>query len=309
MIMVFILFSCTGGEVTEKTNKTKAVNQKSAESTENCWLEKFYSDFFLRGSAIYTLFSSKPMSCKEIITATEEEWLKAYSSYMELIPSDRKAQVIEDLKEYIAQYDLDVNWRRWKILQSKNVNSAFLFREVKTESPNVVLIKLINSKEVIKTLFKNYDIFKREVKIDFDPFEVTMEFENLESVFWEKVFNSHLLMGILYGYGIDNAYLFSEERKHKETFAKPIFSRQPFPNEREERMREGGIENLEIPFFVSYANDCEEDPIVAYYKEIRKKIQRQLKNIDLIDGFSKKLLGDFAVGIVDQNGLDSLDAE
>ncbi len=227
-------------------------NQKkiNLSKEEKIWIEKFFTDFFLEGHAIYTVFGSKPLSFKEIIYATQEEWQNAAANLKNL----NKELLNEDIKQFCNEYNFHLNWEKWLSFIKKYPNSPFLFSIRPTEIKQISLGYILNIQEMVWTLIKYYDIFKKELGYDFDPIKVTMEFTNINSSFWDKVLSNHLLQGIVHGYGLKNATFF--ELYTKNNCPKMLFNTIPFPPTIHKKP---SIKNLPLPRFKSFALPFNED--------------------------------------------------
>lgn len=85
-------------------------------------------------------------------------------------------------------------------------------------------IYFINIAATATLLQEHYSLFKSYVKFDFDPLSVVFEAEDLDSPFWnaiwggtEKSSQNICLIGLLFGYGIENSYPFSWHYKSGKT--------------------------------------------------------------------------------------------
>ncbi len=257
---------------------------------EKEWIEKFFTDFFLEGHAIYTVFGSKPLSFKEIIYATEEEWKQNAVANLKNLNAKEKELLDKDIKQFCNKYNFHLNWEKWMSFIKKYPNSPFLFSIRPTEIKQISLGYILNIQEMVWTLIKYYDIFKKELGYDFDPVKVTMEFTNINSSFWDKVLSNHLLQGIVHGYGLKNATFFElHEKKYKNNnFPKTLFATIPFPPIIHKKP---SIKNLPLPRFKSFGLPFNEDPILQMYKEERKKIQKNLNKKNFLEKTLNQITG------------------
>jgi len=271
-------------------NKKEKGNQNSGiiiSEKEKIWMDKFFCEFFLEGSAIYTVFGTKPLSFKEIIYATEEDWKEAAEPYLQDANVHKKKEVYVKIKKYCQDYDFPENWKKWLAFVKNYPKSPFLFAEYPTEVKKIGLAHILNVQEMIWTLEKNYDLFKKEIGSDFEPVSVVMDFTNKNSSFWNKVFSNHLLMGIVYGYGYKNAYFFSMEMNEKPEYKKD-FSYISMIGKNE---GEPSLSHLPLPKFRSYRLPFNDDPILEKYKLERKKIQKQLNKKNFLRKVLYQLTG------------------
>lgn len=238
------------------------------------WIDKFFQEFFFETASIYTLFGTKPMSEVLLVSATEQERLESFLPYLNTLDIKDRNEFIQELKKSSQSYDLDKNWDKWVKWKKQRGPSPFLFVKRPIDD-HLSSGYIINAQEVVWILRKHYDLFCRELGLEFDPLNAILDFENLQSVFWNKVFDSHLLQGILHGYGERNSYFFSEQMKlQKEDphqFDRYCIFRGPSPKEKKEP--------LPLPMFRSYTTSGS-DPVLVQYKEERRKIQQELKGKD-----------------------------
>lgn len=170
---------------------------------ERIHLNLFFKHLLLREHGIYVLFGSKPMIACQAISLTEQEQIENY----EKLNIDKK-----DIKW--IQIAFDFKW--WDDVKDRiNLNQYLIFQK-DTSFPKVKDVFLVNISNMILLLQKNYDLFKKVVGYDFSPLEVVFEMDKT-SIFWDKVFNNSLLLGLVYGYGFDNAYLFNFMRNVTES--------------------------------------------------------------------------------------------
>ncbi|MEX0962105.1 MAG: hypothetical protein WDZ28_04525 [Simkaniaceae bacterium] len=269
---------CSGPEHTKQSNNISRI----LDPIDSDWLEKFYRDLFLDGPMIYTLLGSKPMSCHEIIDANEEEWIRAHEMFFDAVPESKKEKIRKEFLEEIQNYTLHEHWIKWKCIRSRFPNQEFLFREILSESPHLYFVCVVNTKLVIKMLLQHYDLFRKELGFDFDPLSAALEFEKEDSIFWKKLFANHFLQGILYGFGLENAYFFSQENQRKgEKSIESVFKRRSLP------VNDGIIE---IPRFASYQVEEGEDLVIARYQKERTEIQKKIIENNWVELISALLL-------------------
>jgi hypothetical protein len=208
-----------------------------------------------------------------IITATEEEWIESHKQHWEHLKESKKNKLLQEIRVYAKDYDLNVNWDKWMTWLKNHPQSNFLFLKHETESRHLFNATVINTKEVSWVLQENYSLFSRTLKMEFDPVEATFDFENPESVFWSGVFSNALLQGVLFGYGERNAFFFSQEFGDATKEKKLCFLSTDSSNTAKAVSR-----NIQIPLFRSYQMPCGEDRVVAKYTAERSCIEAKLKN-------------------------------
>lgn len=295
-LFLFLLSGCSS----DVDNRPKSQNTnhfcRHVSAEDKKWLEKFFTDFFLEGPAIYTLFGSKPMSGVLVITSCEKEWIEAATPFFQKENETRKKEIINKIKDHCRNYDLAQNWEKWIAWKKNCPPTSFLFAKQPLDEHGFIA-HVIHAPEVIWTLQKHYALFSRELNMDFDPLQVTLEFEDPLSVFWEKVLSNHLLQGILHGFGEKNAYFFSLQ------FGKEIDQEKRFIYEVDQNKyrifnsalsakdnHEGGsVKEMQLPRFRTYNSSYEEDPVFAQYVKERKLIQARLKGKDFADEVLNKI--------------------
>jgi hypothetical protein len=220
------------------------------------------------------------MSSKEIIIASLEQWQSSAKNY---INEDVDiGALLNEVKIRYEEYDIYENWEKWASWKKKNIKSMFQFSLRPTKDPHFFMAYIINTEEVIRTLQEYHDLFRKELKMEFDPKSAVLEFEDLSSIFWKKVLSNHYLCGILYGYGERNSYFFSYEMAHKNSFVKKS---KPSPV----NFHDVTMDNIKLPAFTSYSEAFEEDPITIKYKKERENIQAYLKDKNFLEEVLKKL--------------------
>jgi hypothetical protein len=226
-----------------------------------------------------------------IVEASEEEWIEFAAPYLQKESEERKKEILRKIQQHYQNYDLPKNWEKWMACQKKCTHSLFLF--AKRPVPNnktLFSAYIINVPEVAWTLQKHYMLFSRELKMDFDPVDASLEFEAPNSIFWEKVLANHLLQGILHGYGERNAYFFSRQFSQEKKYAKCLNDCVFTGNSSAKDEREGDtLEDLQIPLFRSYAMPYGEDPIIIKYEQERTFIQKRLKGRNLVNEILDRL--------------------
>lgn len=253
---------------------------------DKVWLEKFLTDFFLTESTIYTLFGSKPMSEIPLCCATKEEWLSGFAKLVQEYPEKKKQAALSGLERYIDDYDLSINWEKWVQWSSKNLNQSFLFSKRATESKDLFSIYVLNVQEAAWTLQKHYSLFSRELDMEFDPIQVVLQFEDLSSLFWKKIFDSHFLQGILHGYGRRNSYFFDrsihlQEKNTFDLYTHPLF--------RSAVDRANKKNDFPFPRFRSFYSEVSQDPAYQKYKKEQQWMQKFLKGKNKFDLILKQL--------------------
>ncbi|NGX44943.1 MAG: hypothetical protein K940chlam2_00083 [Chlamydiae bacterium] len=232
----------------------------------------FFEEFFLNSPGIYTLFGTKPLSEISLNDATYDKWLEELKPHLEGLPEKDRAKKLKKLKEYCDQNLLPSYWEKWMHWIKNHPSKNFLFLKRPTIYESLSNLSVLNVVEASWIMQEHYDLFSRELGMEFDPFSMSLEFDNPESPFWEKIFSSHLLQGILLGFGERNSYFFNLEMQDEKPLSNPS--------------RGVGDSScsfkLPLPAFRSYTVPPNQDPIIVKYKEEKEEIKRYLAGKDLV---------------------------
>ncbi len=237
-------------------------------------MEKFIDDYFLGQITVYSLFGSKPMTEIPVCCASKEEWASNYAKLVEQeYPKEEQEESLAEFDAYLEQYDLPENWEKWLEWWSKHLNRSFLFSKRPTFSDSVFSLFILNVQEAAWTLQHYYSSISRELAMEFDPLEVVMQFEDLSSPFWAKVFQSHYVQGLLHGFGERNAFFFDRSMKVQSlegSYSSPeaLFKSSIIDN----KERKG----LPTPPFRSYLENQENDPVYQHFSGEKGRISRLL---------------------------------
>jgi hypothetical protein len=114
---------------------------------------------------------------------------------------------------------IDETWKDWIRLSDKIKLTNYVLREIKLKhsSKKESLLVFINIKNTALTLEKYYNDFEKAVGYHFDPLKVVLELERGKQDFWEIIVCDKKLLGILLGYGYENACLcswYSQDHNH-----------------------------------------------------------------------------------------------
>lgn len=206
---------------------------------ERTWMEKFFNDVMLDAGAIYTLWGSKPLTTIAINYYSDEE-VEEY--YQQMSDEEKKNAVISEV-----EYDLPNNWEKWEKVRSKFPLTHYLFyKQEDQEDPKFADIYFVNIANTVQLLQKHYSLFSEATGGDFDPEQVVIEMES-PSVFWERVKNNSVLLGLLFGFGYENASSFHDKYgEAKQSCSESCSSDTP-------TYGEVSIEKFSLPIFASFA--------------------------------------------------------
>jgi len=254
---------------------------------ERVWIEKFFDDFFLNQLTMYPLFGSKPMSDIYVYCKSKEEWFSDYSKIVEKeCPKEEQQKAIAEFKEYLNQYDLPGNWEKWMNWKSKHLDQSFLFSKRSTHSDYAFSLYILNVQEAAWILQKYYSTISREFEMEFDPLQVVMEFEDSNSLFWKKVFQSHYVMGILYGFGERNSYFFDRGMRLQDLNSFDLFTHALFKSAIDQT---SNAKKFPLPQFRSFSEDMLLDPVYQHYLREKEQISKIIKGKNKYDLILQRL--------------------
>ncbi len=263
-------------------------------SAEKSEIDLFLENVMIREKGLYVLMGSKPMSSFPIHNWIPETPKERKQHYENLIHSLKKENPESSLPTYekfcedgkkMSHLQYHCLWKAWKT-QVQHALPYYKFTERKTpfgESKEGLFINVLTTLCVLQT---HYDSFAKITSMDFDPEKALTDLSNIDSRFWEKVFQSHYLTGLLFGYGERNAMCFDWE------------SRLSLPTQRinevdfdkiAENLSKKNLSpsDLQLPFFSIYSLD---DPTLEQYKKEREHILKTLKDSTWITKVKDRLL-------------------
>lgn len=132
----------------------------------------------------------------------------------------------------------------------------------------------INVPNVLFVLNRYYADFFKEYGSQFEPQAALDEIDNEDSIFWERVFQSNYLQGLLFGYGAKNSFVFDWQCKADLSLSKILHKRQsiePLLN------RNISVADLQLPPAMVYSVG---DEVLKKYCHERKAIIREFKGKD-----------------------------
>lgn len=273
MILILLTASCQ--------SNNKETSSFNITSEERVWLTQFFEDVMLSENAIYTLWgSSKPMTLIAIEQYTDEEKQALKNSLTE-----------EEKKEGFTHvgYSLDKTWFQWEKIQDRfAMNRYMLFKVDQLQEDHVIFVAFIDILKTAAVIQDNYEAFHKAIGFDFHPLELTINMNQKDSVFWEKIDGEAHLWGLLFGFGKINSYLFQwqhfDHPKSCDEYCKNIVSF--FSNEPIKGHFKYTIDQFEIPAFKTFN---ELDPVVDNFRYERNRIKEIYKNKDFLNLTLKKL--------------------
>lgn len=275
LLLSTFFYSCNKQFQSENTQNK--LEQLSFEEKEN--LTTFFNEFLFNHAGAYTLFGNcKSVTIEPLLHYDFEDFRKID----EYIKNHPKLKVIK------VERKLEETWKDWKKLSDKFEIKNYILTELKFSEKESLLI-FLNIKNTIKVLEQYYDDFKRVTKEDFNPIDVISRIKNKDDDFWKKIFKNHALVGILLGYGYDNASLFNLFMTNDDLYLKNLHQNSK-PSEDSRKKSKYYINNIpfRLPIFVCL-NKKQSDELIKKYSDERKKILKLYKNKDFLSVTIEKL--------------------
>jgi|GEM_PF-1609916 len=239
-------------------------------------IKDFISHAMIRNYCLYTLYGYKPITAINIQygPVSEKKRKQAY----EKLPKEKQNQLPYD-KFVFPECSGRTQWSYLKEeLKTKNLEEHFFIEYSFEHGKEFDSVLFVHKPSLINILQQNYADFKRELSLEFDPLKKVEELERGCFEFWDKIFKEkhHYLMGIVFGFGDENARKFQLELDNK-AVAKRV-KHVPDSEIRKLFKDKVTVQDLGIPQFISYDKD---DKVVANYREKRKLIVSRLKEKNL----------------------------
>lgn len=265
----FVLFSSFGKPTAGKTSFNLAAEEKS-------WMEPFFRGIMLQHNAIYTLYGSKPMTIVSIDINEEVQGDDSQRSKQE-----KKKRII------FENYHLLQNWENWEKVKARfHVNRYAFFKKADIANPDQAIIYFADMTKIALTLQENYDLFKRETGLDFDPLSESLSLEQ-GSKFWTEVFDNSALLGMLLGYGIKNSFCFQWKYGDLSDIHEKLAESLLFRFSDKPQGGKATFDKLSLPIFASFSEG--EDEVIEKYKREREMIRSVYENKDFLNMTLQKL--------------------
>jgi hypothetical protein len=273
-IFLFVLATFVFSSSFEKAGEKKPIYKLTAD--EKAWMESFFRGIMLQNQAIYTLYGSKPMTMISI--DLEEE---AQSNNDRKSKSGRKDRIV------MEDYHLLQNWENWEKMKSTfQLNRYAFFKKEDSADPKNATIYFVDLTKVALVLQENYNTFKRETDLDFDPLNESLRIEQ-GSEFWDKTFDHPALLGILLGYGVKNSFCFQWKYCHLPDGHQQLAESLLFQFSDKPQGGKATFDKLSLPIFASFAQG--EDEVIEKYKREREIIKATYEDKDFLTLTLQKL--------------------
>lgn len=264
--------------------------------------EEFFKKFLFLEGGVYTLYGSKPMTELVLDSKTPEEKLALQEAALKKLSKKELAEFKASCLEYEEKYWFEETWDMWEEKLKDLPIKRFLFIERKIGIPANLqenrYIYFVNIAETAKILKKYYSLFRNYVGFEFNPLSVVFEMKNPDSPFWNAIWRENCtyknvcLMGLLFGYGLENSYSFSwhfiKDENPQETIFIEAFLKQGMPTVSVEALKQfNPPHNFLLPAYISFSIS---DPQTRQYKCEYIKIRDIYKNSTIIESTMQQLL-------------------
>ncbi len=262
---------------------------------EKADLDYFFRFLMFENYGAFVLFGNKPL-CEMYIRDTEAEARDpAFEEWFDSLPQEDRIRIRALQKNKTqAEPDLDRNlyrgWLAWEKVQKSFQMKCYVLKIAPLRGSGGYEVMFIHLQETALILAEHYQIFKNATGMDFDPFQVVLECQNPDSVFWKNVFAvpNHVAKGLLFGFGLRNSIFcdwrlkYSSRETHSESekrvidylkFAYYAVSAKPV------KLGQGAPSNFTIPLFGA----VEGDEMVKKYLKEKKAIEKIYNGQDLVE--------------------------
>lgn len=229
-------------------------------------IKEFFQEFLLEHGAAYTLFGSKPVTVEDLVESSEEK-KQELQQYLAAHP---------EIEYILVDRKLEEGWEEWKKARSFCLSEDYILTEIELQNSRTLVF--LNVPLTIATLRNYYADFKQVVGCDFDPTEAVKQLREGNEELWRKLLINYKTLGILVGYGYQNAKLFQDQLKSEQPICHPSENNDP-------RLRaESYLNNIpfRIPIFVML-DEKESKSLVARYKQEREQIKKRYLGKDFLD--------------------------
>jgi len=333
-LFIPLIFSSCSSNDSIPCSKTSLIRKKHVRislNEKNNNLEKFFRYFLFLEGGVYTLLGSKPMTifsiCYEEEGNTNDQYAHHRSFiinkenkedldfYYSLNSDQKKRSILVNDCDYI--FDVASLWDEWeKFSENLNISKKYLFfkRELTDQEKKSSFssckkaydIIFINILQTACVLEKHYDQFKKAFGCDFNPLEELLKISHTKTPFWDCFFGENssqhpYLIGLLYGYGWENALIFKWKYQN-EIFSKNV---RDFLNQIEARSSGDSLLHIDVlrnsaPFsctnfpLPNFASFQINDPNIKKYSQEREEIMEYYKGKDFVQATLNVLISNQA---------------
>ncbi len=241
--------------------------------------EKFLKHLMIENRALYTLVGLKPVTIFSFMPIIDENEKRAiYAS-----KSAQFKQYIPFEKFKLTKADCRKLWDDWRLVEDQYLGKQFRIMDDDKVGGGV----FINIPAATLTLDKWHEDFVKITGLPFTPVEAVYFIGDPTSQFWQKIRESHYLLGLLLGFGEQNAKLFQWEHDKKMQFPMRRGT-SILPGHTGKAAHELEIEDLDVPGFIIYQVIDEQ---LEKYKSERERCIALYQGQDFYELTSKLLKG------------------
>lgn len=228
---------------------------------------EFFEYILIREQGAYTLLGSKPMTEMVLDYPLADDQSISEASQGEPVAVQGKKAYEKALSQLYSNCGCKY--------QSQSPGFALGVYRVDPENSSLIL----TNKESLRTVLnENYELVCSIVGEVYEIGSILDDLVSFRLPFWKKAFDSHVLNGLLFGYGLLNVNAYQEEDSFGQTF--PISKATCSINEivTAHVKLPIKVEDLILPMFGSYSDP---DPQVLQYEKEREEIIEMYRGKDL----------------------------
>lgn len=244
----------------------------SIKKEERKLVEKFFEELLLDHGGAFTLFGSKPATLEDLIDISPEN-RDQLQKYLDAHPEVDYIQVERFLEE------------GWDVLKKYPIAISENYVLTEIDQQRYKEVVLLNVKSALQSMNDNIDIFLRVAGENFDPRASIDDLRKGNHEVWRKILTDYQCLGILLGYGRENARLFE-----KNIMGEPVDSYGASANG-DPRIKADCYLNdipFRIPIFTIFDKE-ESDRIVSTYIAEREQIKSFYSGKDFLDATLERL--------------------
>jgi|GEM_PF-2346968 hypothetical protein len=256
-VFIVIAYSTQQSTISGGNRVQKALSKISKE--DYAQLEQLFRILFFENYFAYTLFGSKPMTYHGAF----------YEQPIHVTIDNPNSELI-----------FLTNWKIWekysKLPEFKSENFVFIYEK----RPELFGIHFISKRNILSCVRDNIDIFKDILGSEINPEKVLQAIETSNDIY-ETLGDTHLLYGILFGFGTQNAIAFHQ----KFDLELPLPDPMPFHTEEPED------HPLPLPYFMTFFPNAETERLQKQYANEREMILSKYSKGDFLEITLRELLG------------------
>ena len=278
VLLLFCLLFPTCTHVQKPKESLSQTLQLSIEEKNS--LMEFFRDLLLYHGGAYTLYGTKPVTIALLQQSPSEEEETEWWSYYLSLPDEEKNKI----QFYKPRYDFLANYKKWNEIKQRIPMRRYLFGKFRLND-KAETICFVNIEMTLRILLDSYEDFRRGLGYDFDPFQAVFEVEDPNSIFWNKIIKQHALLGIILGFGQDNAWFFrwrmyyEDAQDKKGNFVRSLCSE----FSQNDDIIYPDPQHFMLPLFRRFGLCRNDLLLIDQYKKEQQQIKSLYKNRDEVD--------------------------